>query len=137
MNNPIIFPKAKIWLDDGILFWKILNDDIEFVLSDIPIQIYIEAMRKLTGDQACPLIIDARDVKGTYSIEAAKLFANSPIIKEVRLSEAFVTNSINSRLLIASYVRIFDSQTPFLIVDSLEEAITYSHEIKRANNASN
>lgn len=52
-----------------------------------------------------PFLIDCRNVFGTMKFEASNFMADSPELKEIRLAEAFIVNSLAIRLIINYYIR--------------------------------
>ncbi|HAT64516.1 MAG TPA: hypothetical protein DCS66_07920 [Flavobacteriaceae bacterium] len=129
MDNKIQFEKATLWYSEGILYCKLFNQDINYNLTEENTLNYINAMISLCNGVCSPFLIDLRDVKGTYTIDAAKLLSNTKAIKELRLCEAFLLNSMSSKLLVDSYKRIYDPKTPFKIFYEMDRAIKYCNEM--------
>jgi hypothetical protein len=134
MEHLIVFEKSRFWIEDGILFWKMANDDIDYKLDGDMIKQYIQAIHTLCDEKPKPFLIDIRDVKGTYTINAAKLLANSKHIKKVRLAEAYVINSLGVKLLISSYKRIYEPSTEYEIFYVLDDAVKYCKAKKEIKN---
>ena len=89
--------KALFWTNSlGILFCEFKNKDTYLTLEVDTVEKYEQAIFTLSQGKAMPFLIDIRDCIGNFSTEAAKLFANSSIFKSVRVSEAFVINSIKT-----------------------------------------
>ena len=127
MLTKISFDKAKFWLDSkGILNCKHFNRDINWKLDEKEAEKYILAVLTLAADTKRPIIFDFRDVRGTYTILAARLVAKDPSVKKTIVSEAFVVNSIAVRLLINAFKRIYEPSIPFKIFSNTEEAQEYS-----------
>ncbi|MBP0905678.1 hypothetical protein ACFSKN_16440 [Mariniflexile gromovii] len=123
--------KALFWTNSlGILFCEFKNKDTNLTLSVDTVETYEKAIFSLSQGKPMPFLIDIRDCHGTFSTEAAKFFANSSVFKKVRVSEAFVINSINTKLLINSYKRIYEPHTPCAIFKNFDEALTYSINTK-------
>lgn len=137
MNKPIIFESVKFWTDQGILFCEIRNTDTNFKSQFEIIEKYIEAILSLCNKETMPFLIDVRDSKGAYVNSAAKLIASSPEIKEVRLAEVFVSNSMSIKLLINSYKRLFNPKTPFRIFENFDNAFEYCIDLKNKFDAGN
>lgn len=132
MEKIIILNKAKFWTDSrGILFCEFENSETYRTLEVDTVEKYEKAISTLSQGKPMPFLIDIRDNQGNFSTEAAKLFANSPVFKKIRISEAFVINSINTKLLINSYKRIYEPITPFEIFKDFEEALVYSTNSKK------
>ena len=127
MLTKISFDKAKFWIDSrGILNCKHFNSDINWKLNEKEAEKYILAVLTLAGDELRPIIFDFRDVRGTYTILAARLVAKDPTLKKIIISEAFVVNSLAVRLLINSFKRIYEPMIPFKIFSNIEDAQEYS-----------
>ncbi len=132
MESFIVFEyeKAKFWTKEGVLFCEFNNRDIHHRLTSGQVERYIEIIKELTNGQIMPFLIDIRNSFGNFTIKAAELFANSPYLKSIRLSEAYVINSINSKLSISSYKRLFEPKTPFQFFDNLDSALEYCLQSK-------
>lgn len=127
----IIYENAMFWTDSSnILHCKFNNKDSKFKLDYKKARLYIRAITKLCNGRAMPFLIDVRDARGTYSIAAAKLMARSSELLKLRISEAFITNTIGIRVLITTYKRIYNPITPFGVFSELETAKAYSLETK-------
>lgn len=127
MLTKISFDKAKFWIDSsGILNCKHYNRDINWKLDDKEAEKYILAVLTLAADEIRPIIFDFRDLRGTYTILAARLVAKDPSVKNIIISEAFVVNSMAVRLLINAFKRIYEPSIPFKIFSNLKDAQEYS-----------
>lgn len=123
--------RAKFWIDNGILFCEIRNPDKTRVLEVETVQYYIEVIANLCKGKPMPFLIDLRFSGGAFLSPAAKLLASSPELEKLRLSEAYVANSLKMRLLISSYKRIYEPITPFKICNDFEEGLAYSINAKK------
>lgn len=130
MDNTIHFEKATFWYQDGILYGKLFNQDINHNLKEENTLYYINALIKLCNGICSPFLIDLRDIKGTYTISAAKLLSNTKALRNLILCEAYVLNSLSSKLLVDSYKRIYDPKTPYMVFYDINGAVTYCNEIK-------
>jgi capsule polysaccharide modification protein KpsS len=127
MLAKISFEKAKFWIDSrGILICKHFNSDINWKLNEKEAEKYILAVLTLAGDEVRPIIFDFRDVRGTYTILAARLVAKDPTLKKIIISEAFVVNSMAVRLLINAFKRIYEPMIPYKIFSNIKDAQEYS-----------
>lgn len=127
----IIYENAMFWTDSsGILYCKFNNKDSKSTLDYKTAKRYIDAIINLCNGKAMPFLIDVRDAKGTFSIAAAKLIAKNIELVKLRISEAFVINSIGITLLITSYKRIFNPITPYAVFRELDTAKAYSIDAK-------
>ncbi|WP_267155289.1 hypothetical protein [Xanthomarina sp. F2636L] len=91
-------------------------------MSSERVKLYIKAITKLCNGKARSFIIDVRGSRGTFSSAAANLFAKTPSLVALRISEAYIQNSIGIRILIGSYKRIYDPITPFGVFSDMESA---------------
>ncbi|MGG5486465.1 hypothetical protein [Meridianimaribacter flavus] len=121
---------TKFWIEDGILFCQFLSTNNYSKLDLNKVEEYIKAIEKMCQGNPMPFVVDIRGVKGAFTPEAGNLMANSPILKSLRISEAFILNSIGAKLLIASYKRIYDSTTPHGIFGDIRLAKQYCIETK-------
>ena len=127
MLKKISFDKAKFWIDSkGILNCKHFNKDINWKLDKAEAEKYILAVLTLSANKARPIIFDFRNIRGTYTILAARLVAKDPSLSKMIISEAFVVNSLAVRLLINSFKRIYEPAIPFKIFSNVEAAQNYS-----------
>lgn len=127
MLSKISFEKAKFWIDsEGILNCKLFNRDANWKLDDKEAEKYILAVLTLSANKARPIIFDFRDLRGTYTILAARLVAKDPSLRRMIISEAFVVNSLAVRLLINAFKRIYEPAIPFKIFSNVKDAQKYS-----------
>ncbi|WP_100611019.1 DUF7793 family protein [Confluentibacter lentus] len=128
----IIINKTRFWTDSrGILFCEFQNKGTYLTLEVDAIEKYEKAISELSQGNPMPFLIDVRDVQSNFSIETAKLFANNVVFKKIRISEAYVINSINTKLLINTYKRIYEPTTPFKIFKDYDEALEYLIKVKK------
>ncbi|ULC58054.1 hypothetical protein MBM09_08985 [Flaviramulus sp. BrNp1-15] len=138
MENIIKIGHGKFWIDsNSILCAQFNNDNPNYRLDSNKVKQYIEVITKLCNGTAMPFLIDIRDSKGTFSPSAAHLFANSPTLLKLRISEAFVLNTIGIKLLIASYKRLYNPNTPYSVFSDIESAKAYCIETKNKFYGSN
>ena len=138
MSSIIIFPKVKFWIEENeILHCQFENHDSSHKLSVSNVLEYIKAILELTEGVPMPFLIDLRNTKGTFEHKAAKLLATHPELIKLKLAEAYVSNSMNMRLLILSYKRLYDPNTPYQIFKSDTPALQYCLEAKKTINAIN
>ena len=128
----IQFPNATFWTDASeILYCDCRNNDASLKLKYNEVQLYIDTIITLCNGKALPFIIDLRGTHGTFSVSAAKLLAKSPDLARLRIIEAYVVNTINMRLLVASYKRLYDPMTPFGIFKTIKDAKDFCNEHKK------
>ncbi|MEP3838137.1 MAG: hypothetical protein ABJM36_10835 [Algibacter sp.] len=138
IKKSITIKNAKFWTNAlGVIFCELSNTENYKILEVDLVKKYEQAIFTLSEGRSMPFVIDIRDNQGNISIDAAKLLANSSILKKIRISEAFIINSINAKLLINSYKRIYEPNTPFKIFKDFDEALAYSVNTKKLHDASN
>lgn len=138
MEEAIIYENASFWTDSsGILYCKFSNKDSNSKLDFKSASLYIRAITKLCNGKAMPFLIDVRDTQGTFSISAAKLIAKNLELVKLRISEAFITNTIGITLLISTYKRLYNPRTPFGVFNEMDKAKEYSLETKNLFYGSN
>ncbi|KAA3624250.1 MAG: hypothetical protein DWP94_04085 [Flavobacterium sp.] len=125
MKGPIVIDNTKFWYSDGILFIEIINADPTNRLSELSLEKYVLAIEDLCDGKITPFCIDMRNAVGTYSIEAAKLFANGNRLNNIRIAEAFISSKIGIKLSIRSFKRIYDAHIPYEIFDTKEQALAH------------
>lgn len=138
MEEIIMFKNAMFWTDSSeTLYCRFNNDDSNSKLNYSEARLYIKTIVKLCNGKPMPFLIDVQNTRGTFSISAAKLMANNPELLKLRISEAFIANTIGVRVLISTYKRIFNPITPFGVFSNLESAKKYSLEMKNMFYGSN
>jgi len=131
MQKVITLQNAVFWTDDSdILRIEFKNTDPSFKLEIGRVKHFISAILSLCEGKAMPFLIDLSVTHGTFSVSAAKLLANSPELKLLRVSEAYVTKTINTKFLITSYKRLYEQITPFAIFNNVKSAIKYCEKFK-------
>lgn len=130
MNNIIKIGNSKFWTDGGILYCQFRNKNANYKFEANTVALFIHAIDKLCKGQPMPFLIDSRDSLGVFTRESANLLANSPTLIKLRISEAYVFNTIGIKLVIASYKRIYEPRTPFSVFNNLESAKQYCVEAK-------
>ncbi len=131
MEEMIIYEHASFWTDSsGVIFCKFKSLNAHNKLDYKIAELYIEAISKLSNGVPMPLLIDLRDTKGTFSIAAAQLLANSFNNLSLIISEAYVVNSLSINLLIRSYKRLYDTSIPYAVFDDMSTAEKYCLEFK-------
>lgn len=137
INDIVQLDQAKFWTDNGILFGEIRHPDTNRYLNSETLKTYLKAVSDLCEGKKMPFLLDLRNTDGTFSNNAAKKLANSLEYNKLIIAEIFVINSLKMKLLISSYKRIYEPNTPFEIFEDYDEALDYSIKIKKAANGSN
>lgn len=126
MKEIIKLGYAKFWVaPEKILHCQFNNSNPEYRLDTKKVKTYIETISTLCNGKSMPFLIDLRNARGTFSTNAANLLSKSPLLREIRVAEAFVYNSMSMELLISSYKRIYDPITPFALFKDPEAAKNY------------
>lgn len=125
MNTPTLEPskKAMLWIENDILFCTF--HQLDCYLSESVAQFYLAKIEDMLTDKAMPLIVDLRNFVGNFCPKAAKLIAESPTITNKITTQAFIANSLHSKLLVGSYVRIYVHTANVKIFNSLEKALAF------------
>ncbi len=132
MENVIKMGQSKFWTDNGILYCQFRNEKANYTFELDAVKVFIKIIDKLCDGKPMPFLIDSRDSQGTFTRESSNLMANSPTLVKLRISEAYVINSIGIKLIVNSYKRIYEPLTPFKMFDDLESAKQYC--LKAKNN---
>ncbi|WCO03411.1 DUF7793 family protein [Psychroserpens ponticola] len=137
-ENSIIIGSTKFWVGaKGILYCKFSNDNPNYKLDIERAKLYVQAIVRLCNGKSMPFLIDLRGTRGTFSPEAITVLAESSYLKVLRISEAFVYNSIGMKLLIISYKRIYNQVTPYFMFSDVAIAKQYCIETKNMFYGSN
>lgn len=133
MERVIKIGDAKIWTENNeILHLKLANDGkTNNKLNTNLVETYIKVITKLCNGKPMPFVFDLRDSKGTFTVPAVMLLAKSPALTKLRISEAFIFNSLGVKLLVISYKRIYDPITPFKLFTDMSAAKAYCTTIKK------
>ena len=131
-NEIIQMERAKFWVDNGILFCEIFNLDPTPNLKEDRVKHYLGAISKLCNGKKMPFLIDLRNTQGAVLSSATKKLGNSSELSLLSLTEAFVADSLKVKLLISSYKRIYEPNTPFAIFNNYNEALNYSINAKNS-----
>jgi len=132
MRKEIQFKNILFWTDASeIVYSEVRNNDPRHQLKRIDVKLYIDAISTLCNGKAMPFIADLRGIHGAFSVRAAKLLSKSPDLARLIILEAYVTDTLDIRLLVASYKRLYDPITPFGIFDTIEDAKDFCNEYKK------
>ncbi|WP_292949313.1 hypothetical protein [Olleya sp. UBA1516] len=129
MKNIQTVGHAKFWKDDNNIINLKFNSIEDYYIFDLSAaKKYASIITDLCNGRPMSFIIDLRGFHGTFSTEAANFIAKSSDLIKLRISEAFILNSIGTKLLIASYKRIYDPLTPHITCNDIETATQYCIE---------
>ncbi|MDO6622489.1 hypothetical protein Q4509_06435 [Oceanihabitans sp. 1_MG-2023] len=121
----VIVGNSKFWTDNNILYCQFRSREVNYKIDVDKIELFIKVIDRLCNGKPMPFLIDLRNAQGALTRESANLLSNSPILKKLRISEAYLINSIGVRLVINSYKRIYEPTTPFVVFNDLESAKEY------------
>lgn len=119
------FEGAKLSIENGVLFYKLKQTDC--YLTENRIRAYLSKIEEITEGKPMPFVIDIRKFVGNFSPEAAKIFASSPISKKI-ITQVFIADTLNGKLLISSYRRIFGNDANIRIFNQMEPALAHCVE---------
>lgn len=123
LKNFIKIGTTTFWIDSyGILNCRFGNKNPNYKLDQFISRLYVKAIEQLCQGKPVAFLIDLREAQGTFSKEAVKVFAESALLKVLRISEAFVYDSIRMKLLIMSYKRIYNHFTPYQTFNDIQLA---------------
>ncbi|AXO79626.1 hypothetical protein DZC78_04200 [Olleya aquimaris] len=123
MKKMVTVGQAKFWTDyDNILYFEFTKNQSDFVLDLNTAKKYFNGILQISEGMSMSSVIDLRGFRGTFSTEAAKFIAKNSLLNNSSISQAFITNSMATKLLIASYKRIYDPIIPFKVCNDLEVA---------------
>jgi hypothetical protein len=82
---------------------------------------------KISEHKSRPILIDLRKVKNGYMTNTARNYiARSEILKSVRKSNAFVVNSVTTKIMVKVYVIINNPGCPAKIFNNFQKAKQWS-----------
>ena len=137
-ENALKVGSTEFWTNSkGILYCRFCNENPNYKLDSKRAELYIEAIAKICNGQAMPFLIDVRGVSGSFTPKAAGFLSQSHVLISLRISQAFVFDSIASKLLAASYKRIYDPVTPYRMFNDIELAEQYCIDTKNKFYGSN
>ncbi len=120
-ENYIKIGDTTFWLDlNGVLNCKFGNKNPNYRLDKFISRLYIRAIEKLCKGKPTAFLIDLRGARGTFTQEAMKIFAKSVLLKMLKISEAFIYDSVRMKILILSYKRIFDDFIPYQLFNDYQ-----------------
>lgn len=125
----------SFWVDNNILFGKL--NQTNCYLTDEAVEVYLSKIEFLTQGTPLPFILDIGKFVGNFSPSAAKLFGASPISKSGIINQAFVANTLNGKLLVRSYMRIYGQEADIKIFEQVESAVAYCIEAQKKFNGEN
>lgn len=126
MDSISINGHTTFWLDTkGILNCKLYNNNSEHKLDYKTAQLFLEAVDSLYSGKPAPLLLDLRDVKGTFTNDAAQILSSTLKKMNWVTCEAYVVNSLSVKLLVQAYKRIYKTKIPFALFDQISEAEAY------------
>lgn len=128
MDANVLSPSgsAQLWIENGILFCKLNHTDC--YLTENRILTYLSKIEEITKGKPMPFVIDVRKFVGNYSPEAAKTFSDSSISRNFIIAQAFVADTLNGKLLISSYRRLYGQDADIRIFGQMELALAHCVE---------
>lgn len=126
MDSISINGHTTFWLDTkGILNCKLYNNKRDHKLNYKTAQLFLDAVDSLYSGNPAPLLLDLRDVKGTFTNDAAQILSST--LKKMKwvTCEAYVVNSLSVKLLVKAYKRLYPTNIPYEIFTDMEDAHVY------------
>tara|TARA_R110000744_G_scaffold182876_3_gene302181 strand:- start:1397 stop:1795 length:399 start_codon:yes stop_codon:yes gene_type:complete len=126
MEKKIINKHVSFWVEDNsVLLCKISNLNPDQKLDYKIAQECLAVVSELNTGVPMPIIIDLRDVKGTFSIAAGHLLSKKIESMSLISTEVYLVNSLSINLLIKSYKRLYSKKLPHAIFKSMKLAKVY------------
>ncbi|WP_157358328.1 hypothetical protein [Winogradskyella sp. J14-2] len=122
------FETVRLWIDEGILFCQFLNTSMSYKLMEKDVVNYLKTIKQLTEGRSVPMVVDLRNVVGSFSVEAVKLISNNEAFQQNTTRQAFVINTLQSKLLVLAFKRIYEPHKPFRIFEDVNKAMEYCAE---------
>lgn len=119
----IILKTATLYVDESGILWVRYQKDVDMKPEDA--KRHIEAVVQLCGGKKRPFLIDTRDARGTYSLEAMRKLAKDPEIVRIRKAQAIIIDSLPNRLLANFYVKFHKPANPIKIFEKENEALQW------------
>jgi hypothetical protein len=98
----IDLPTSKIFID-GIYLWVVFKDNIDMSIDDAIN--HEQSIYKLAQGKKYLIMLDGRAHMATFSPEARKYMAESPLVNEVRVAQAIIVSSLAGRLIANFYIK--------------------------------
>lgn len=117
---------ATIELDESGFLWTRFKNDIELELENA--REHKDAILQLCEGKARPFINDGTKVFGSISPEAKEFLAKDKEIQALRLSQAFIVDTLATRMIARVFVRFNKPANPTHITGSREDAINWSRK---------
>ncbi|MDO6595369.1 hypothetical protein Q4512_00500 [Oceanihabitans sp. 2_MG-2023] len=130
MGNIISIGFSKFWTFNDVLHIQFRNKKKNNKFQINEAKLFVKSIDALCNNKPMPFLIDVRDSNGTFTAEAANLIANSPTLLKLRISEAFVINTISAKIGLASYKRTQKPINPYSVFGDIQSAKDYCLETK-------
>lgn len=121
--------EKEFWIENDILCCK--PNQIDCYLTEDSVKAYISKIEEISEGKPMPFLIDIRRFVGNFAPSAAKMFADSSTSKKNIITLAFVVDTLNGKLLLGSYKRIYGSEQNIRIFSQIETALAYCVESKK------
>lgn len=128
----ILLKTATIFLDEYGILWVRYHKEVDMTAEDAIL--HIIAVTKLCADKKRPFLIDTRNAKGSYSLEAMRKLAKNPEIVKVRKAQAIIIDSLSNRLLANFYIKFHKPENPIKIFEKEHEAVKWLHQFLSEKN---
>lgn len=119
----IVLKTATLRLDNSGILWVCYQKEVDMTPEDA--KKHIEAVVKLSGGKKRPFLIDTRNARGSYSVEAMRTLAKNPEIVRVRKAQAIIIDSLPNRLLANFYIKFHKPENPIKIFEKEGEALKW------------
>ena len=111
---------ASVELDDFGFIWVHVKND--FIIRQENAVELADAMIELADNQPRPFVCDARDVLELITPEAGNYLANHPVLKELRMAQAFLITKNDSGRITEKFIEMYKTIQPAKVFESEEKA---------------
>jgi len=140
MDDDKLIENFKFWVDQDVIYCKVLNDltdlDDRYKAKDIE-HIFLNKIFTLSKDVHMPILIDLKDLNFSNAIKAFTFLSKNTLIKSLVLSKTFLVNSYKLKMLLNIQSFVCNPSLPDVIFKDDKSAIQYCIEDNRTYNSLN
>lgn len=117
---------SKHWIDErGFVYNKFHGNSFKDELKIKIVRDSISTILELCNDKAYPFLIDCTNLYGIMNPEIKKILAKNSALNKIREAEAFVVDSLSTRLVINFYLKFNKPNCPYKIFNNKPDAIKW------------
>ncbi|MEL0645213.1 hypothetical protein V6251_12535 [Olleya sp. Ti.3.14] len=140
MMDDKLIENFKFWVDQDVIYCKILNDltdlDDSCKAKDIE-HIFLNKIFTLSKDVHMPILIDLRGLKFSSAIKSFTFLSKNTLIKSLVLSKTFLVNTYKLKMLLNIQSFVCNPALPDVIFKCNKSAIQYCIEDNKTYNSLN